>query len=257
MYEEGDSRLRGLEETVPGLSEALYEVEAFIRQTTAQQTETAAQSAEQRGDLKEYQETANRQLAEQQKLDKLQAELDALPKDKRKTDRVRFLRDELIKTKNRLQICQSIQTRLETDSPLTYLIHRKINPQLAEVPQKPIAEKIKYDTIVAEFKVAGLIPPNAIVHIPPMAVDTTTLSFDDAHINGERGHNVTREQALNWIREAKISVNVWNGRFERYYSESGASYADFANNSVRTAYSAEEFDEKTQKRMEVLKENGY
>ena len=129
--------------------------------------------------------------------------------------------------------------------------------QLAEVPQKPIAEKIKYDTIVAEFKVAGLIPPNAIVHIPPMAVDTTTLSFDDAHINGERGCNVTREQALNWIREAKISVNVLNGRFERYYSESGASYVDFANNSVRTAYSAEEFDEKTQKLMEVLKENGY
>ena len=90
-------------------------------------------NATERKYLKEYQETATRQLAEQQNLDKLQAELDALPKDNRQTSRARFLRDEIIKTKNRLQICQSIQTRLETDSPLTYLIHREIKPRLVLV----------------------------------------------------------------------------------------------------------------------------
>ena len=39
--------------------------------------------------LKEYRQTAARQFAEQQKLDKLQAELDALPKDNRQTSRAR------------------------------------------------------------------------------------------------------------------------------------------------------------------------
>ncbi|MDD6644083.1 MAG: hypothetical protein PUF80_07665, partial [Firmicutes bacterium] len=108
-------------------------------------------NATERKYLKEYQETANRQLAEQQKLDKLQAELDALPKDNRQTSRARTLRDELIKTKNRLQICQSIQTRLETDSPLTYLIHREMKPRLAEV-QKAAMPQTKAKTTALPFE---------------------------------------------------------------------------------------------------------
>ena len=89
-------------------------------------------NATERKYLKEYQQTAARQLAEQQKLKKLQAELDALPKNKRQTSCARSLRDEIIKTKNRLKTCQSILTRLKTDIPLTYLIAREIKPRLAE-----------------------------------------------------------------------------------------------------------------------------
>lgn len=69
---------------------------------------------------------------EQQKLGELQAELDTIPADKQKTFRARFLRDEIIKTKNRIKTCQSILTRLETDIPLTYLIAREIKLRLAE-----------------------------------------------------------------------------------------------------------------------------
>ena len=111
-------------------------VHSLLMETDASKVENATE----RKYLKEYQQTAARQLAEQQKLDKLQAELDALPKEKRQTSRARFLRDEIIKTKNRLQICQSIQTRLETNSPLTYLINREINPRLAEVQKNIMAQ---------------------------------------------------------------------------------------------------------------------
>ena len=119
-------------------------VHSLLMETDASKVKNAIE----RKYLKEYQQTANLQLAEQQKPDKLQAELDALPKDKRQTARARFLRDEIIKTKNRLQICQSILTRLETDSPPTYLIQREINPRLAEVQKDAVPQtKAKTTTL--------------------------------------------------------------------------------------------------------------
>lgn len=87
---------------------------------------------------------------------KLQAELDTLPKEKRQTSRARFLRDELIKTKNRLQICQSILTRLETNSPLTYLIHREINPRVVEKQRTSISQmQAKTETLPSEHNSEG------------------------------------------------------------------------------------------------------
>ncbi|MGN1306819.1 MAG: hypothetical protein ACI4V3_04055 [Faecousia sp.] len=124
-------------------------VHSLLMETDASKVKNATE----RKYLKEYQETAARQLAEQQKLDKLQAELDALPKDNRQTSRARTLRDELIKTKNRLQICQSIQTRLETDSPLTYLIHREVKPaQSAHNAVRNTGKVVQYSS-TADFSV--------------------------------------------------------------------------------------------------------
>lgn len=94
------------------------------------------------------------------------------------------------------------------------------------------------------------------VHIPSIKVDTQKLSFDYEHINAEREHNVLPEQAAEWIQQAKISVTVWNGRYERFYSDNGTVYVDMMNSRIRTAFAKEEYTDNLRKLMEVLKQYG-
>ena len=118
--------------------------------------------------------------------------------------------------------------------------------------EKALAEKQRYDTMAAELKKAGGLPKAAKVNIPPRAVSVADLSFDDAHINKERGHNVTRAQAEEWIQRARVSVTVWNGRYERYFSNAGAAYVDNQQQTIRTAFPAEQYDDKVKAILEVL-----
>ena len=114
----------------------------------------------------------------------------------------------------------------------------------------------QYGKIVSEIKEIGGFSENASVHIPPLKVMVEDLDFDDAHINGERGHNVNREMAETWIRESKVSVTVWNGLFEKYYGANGVVYVDRETNKIRTAFAQSEFDERTRKILEVLEKYG-
>lgn len=115
----------------------------------------------------------------------------------------------------------------------------------------------RYDKMVSELKERQLIPQKAIVHIPHREIPVEGLPFDNEHINVERNHNVTMEMAVTWILESKASINVWGGWFERYYSSNGVTYVDMRANSIRTAYSPAEFDDKTIAILEVLKKYGY
>ena len=81
----------------------------------------------------------------------------------------------------------------------------------------------------------------------------STFSFDELHINREREHNVTREDAIRFIEEADISITRWNGRFVNYYGPNGATYVDVENSNIRTAFHKDEFDENVKKIREVLK----
>lgn len=94
------------------------------------------------------------------------------------------------------------------------------------------------------------------INVTPRAIKTSTLGFDDAHINGERGHNVSKSEALRIIKEADFSVTVWKGRYERYYSADGAVYVDIWNNTIRTAFLKDEFSDSVQKSMEVIQKYG-
>lgn len=123
--------------------------------------------------------------------------------------------------------------------------------------QIDVANREKNDKMVSELKDSGLLPKNAKINIPPRIIDVKALSFDDAHINADRGHNVTREMAEAWIKESKMSATVWKKTYERYYSENGTVYVDVQNGNIRTAFSAKEYDDKTKKIMEVLREYGY
>lgn len=120
--------------------------------------------------------------------------------------------------------------------------------------EKVLAEKQRYDTMVAELKKVGGLPKAAKVNIPPKAVSVADLSFDDVHINKERGHNATREQAGAWIRSARVSVTVWNGQYERYFSNAGAAYVDTKQKAIRTAFPAEQYDDRVKAMLEVLDE---
>lgn len=117
--------------------------------------------------------------------------------------------------------------------------------------QKELAEKARNDKIKSEIKAAGI--KGEIELYPNTKIDVSEYAFDDKHISKERGHNVSREEAENFIREADISITRWDGRFVNYYSSNGAAFLDTENNNIRTAFRKEEFDERTIKMREVLK----
>ena len=95
----------------------------------------------------------------------------------------------------------------------------------------------------------------ATIHFTPVAVDLESLSFDNEHVNEERKHEVTEEQAKQYIKNSDFSVSVWSGMYERYYGEKGASYVNTKDKRIRTSFSSSEFKENTKKLMEAY-ENG-
>lgn len=119
--------------------------------------------------------------------------------------------------------------------------------------QKELAEKARNDRIIAEIKSTGM--KGKIELYPDRKIDVSGYTFDDAHINGERIHKVTREDAERFIQEADVAVTKWNGRFVNYYGTNGAAFVDTENNNIRTAFRKDEFDDRVKKMREVLKEN--
>lgn len=118
-------------------------------------------------------------------------------------------------------------------------------------------EKQQKDAIIIEnLRTTAKLPKAAVIHLEPTKINVDALTFDDAHINAEREHRVSEEQAKQYIRNAKISVSVWNGQFERYYGTEGAAYVNTIKHEIRTAYSRAEFDENTTTLIEEMKKNG-
>ncbi len=75
------------------------------------------------------------------------------------------------------------------------------------------------------------------------------MGFDNTHINKQRAHNITED-------EAKISFTVWKGKFERYYSEERATYVNMDTMTIRTAYGKRQFGQDVKDMLEVLKKYG-
>ncbi|MEG0785203.1 MAG: phage minor capsid protein [Christensenella sp.] len=111
----------------------------------------------------------------------------------------------------------------------------------------------KSDIIKVQLRNAGV---TGQINLPPRSIDVDNLGFDDQHINVERGHGVTEQQAKGFIQNAKISTTKWNGTRENYYGYDGVSYVDLLNHEIRTAFKSEEFDATTLKIIEVLRKNG-
>lgn len=121
------------------------------------------------------------------------------------------------------------------------------------------AEQKTLDESVINGKIRAELLDNKIKGIPkihPKKVDVSKFSFDDKHINGERGHRLTRAEAERFVREADISLTRWKGRFINYYGPNGAVYVDVENNNIRTAFKKEQFDAPTLKIREVAEKYG-
>ena len=130
-------------------------------------------------------------------------------------------------------------------------------PGQAKAAEKALENKLRYDKMVSEIKTVGGFSQNVKINIPATAIEPNGYAFDDVHINKERLHGVSREQAENWILGARMSATVWNGKFERFYGTDGAAYVDLIEKQIRTAFSSAEFDDKTKAILEVLKKYGY
>lgn len=132
----------------------------------------------------------------------------------------------------------------------------KSQAQKATWAKKKVDIQQRNDILKEEIRTAGNLPKAAKINLSPTVADTESLSFDEQHINQERGHNVTREQAIQWLREAKISVSVWNGRYLRYYGINGTVYVDTLKSIIRTAYSSEQYGNDVKAILEVILKNG-
>lgn len=117
--------------------------------------------------------------------------------------------------------------------------------------KKDLKEK-EERVIIEEIKACGF---KGIVHITPPKLKTNSLSFDSEHIN-ERNHNVSKSEAISFIKNAKFSVSRWNGKYENFYSDLGATFVDVETNHIRTSFKNDEFTEQVKKALEVIKKYG-
>lgn len=115
--------------------------------------------------------------------------------------------------------------------------------------ENPSAEQKDF-AMASELKELGI---RGKIHIPAKVIDITKLWTDNEHINTEREHNVTDEEAKEFIKRARVSITRWNGKYENYYSEIGAAYVNLQGHYIRTAYSAEQFKGEAKKICEVIK----
>lgn len=119
--------------------------------------------------------------------------------------------------------------------------------------QKTIAKMDRNAILKSELRDTGL---RGVIHTTPVKIDMDLLSFDDEHINKQREHGVTFEEAKSYIRNAVVSETVWKGRFERYYSLNGVAYVNKNNLQIRTAFKPEQYNKTVQRVMEVLRKYG-
>lgn len=115
--------------------------------------------------------------------------------------------------------------------------------------ENPSADRNDF-AMASELKELGI---KGKIHIPAKAIDTAKLGFDNGHINTEREHNVTDEEAKEFIKQSRVSITRWQGQYENYYSEIGAAYVNLQGNYIRTAYAAEQFKGEPEKICEVIK----
>lgn len=91
-----------------------------------------------------------------------------------------------------------------------------------------------------------------IINLRPEPISLKRYGFDDEHINKERKHNVTKEDAQQFVNNALVAFSRWNGQYLCFYGSDGAVYLNIKNKSVRTAYKRVEFDENTLKFIKVV-----
>lgn len=115
---------------------------------------------------------------------------------------------------------------------------------------KDVAKKQQDDIIKSEIKAIGI---RGDIDLSPKKINVDDYAFDEEHVNKDRNHNVSFDEAKQFIADADISVTRWGGQFINYYGVNGSTYVDVKNNIVKTAFKKSEYGGRTQELMEVLK----
>lgn len=144
--------------------------------------------------------------------------------------------------------CKETGRTKRLDRTQVYEYNRSVSSKATAAAKRLEAENLLKDDMMK----TGALPKKAKIHIIPEKIDIQSLSFDDHHINKEQNHNVTESDSKEWIKNALFSVSVWNGDYERYYSQDGAVYVDVKNQLIRTAYSSSQYDDTTKRLLEVF-----
>ena len=117
---------------------------------------------------------------------------------------------------------------------------------------------IKTENDIIKEKIAQAVKDIGIkceqVNYPPKPININDFPFDNIHANEERNHDVTAYEAKSFVKNAIISLTRFNNTYENYYSLDGISYVNIKENYIRTAYKEKDYDERTKKIMEVLKQ---
>ncbi len=138
-------------------------------------------------------------------------------------------------------------------------IYYDMNGRIAPSPQqykkylRELEIKNKRDTINSALAGQGI---KGKIRFEFERINVSEYSFDDAHINKERKHNVSQRDVRQLMREADIVVERWNGRFINYYGPNGAVYVDVKEKNIRTAFWADEYDDNTKKLREIMEKYG-
>lgn len=83
-------------------------------------------------------------------------------------------------------------------------------------------------------------------------IDLAEFGFQDHHINSERLHGITKEQAQQYVNDSIAAYSRWGGQVTLYISPGGAAIVDHKKKTVSTAYNSAEYDSKLNKLLEVL-----
>ena len=133
---------------------------------------------------------------------------------------------------------------------------RNYSTDYAKTRLKDLNIKPKNDII--KEKIAQAVKDIGIkcepVNYPPKPININDFPFDNIHANEERNHDVTAYEAKSFVKNAIISLTRFNNTYENYYSLDGISYVNIKENYIRTAYKEKDYDERTKKIMEVLKQ---
>ena len=87
---------------------------------------------------------------------------------------------------------------------------------------------------------------------PERPEELVSYLFDAKHINDERHHGVSREEAEGFVREAIVMVTRNDGRYANYYSLDGGAYLMPRQKRIRTAFPSTQFTPNVIRLLEVI-----
>lgn len=155
----------------------------------------------------------------------------------KKADNEQFQRYRKILGKDAPETLDSFQTMKYTDS------------EKWKILQQEYKDVRRYEKIISDAEKLN-IKGKPIKKIN--RIDLSDYVFAESHINKDRKHGTSKEQAQKWVNEAVAAYSRWNGDVTIYISRNGASVINLKEKTISTAYSSNEYDEKFRSLLEVL-----